>query len=224
MVRSIAAFIPGVVRRMLALAALLAGGGAAFAHPHVFVTTRAEIVADASGRITAIRHVWTFDEAYSAFLGQGLDKNGDGKLSREELAELAKVNVDSLADTAFFTVAKFGGRAAEFGPPANYFLESDGKTLTLHFDLPLAKPTAAGVAFFLEVYDPSFFVSFALAEEENAARLTGAPAGCKLAIRRPAKAAATALSKLSEQIFQNQLGDVGDMALQASAKIHVACP
>ena len=73
----------------------------AWAHPHVWVTARAQMMFDASGKVTALRHFWTFDEAYSAFQVQGLGT--DGKLpTREQLAALAKVNVESLAEFGFF--------------------------------------------------------------------------------------------------------------------------
>ena len=43
---------------------------------------------DANHQITGIRHAWTFDEFYSAMAVQGLDTNGDGVFSAEELKPL----------------------------------------------------------------------------------------------------------------------------------------
>jgi ABC-type uncharacterized transport system substrate-binding protein len=198
--------------------------GAASAHPHVFVTTKVEIILDTGGKVVALRHSWTFDELYSAFLGQGLDKNGDGKLSRDELAELAKVNVESLADTAFFTSAKLKGKVLTFGAPTDYFLEGDGKALTLNYTLPLETPQPVGAAFTIEVIDPTFFVSFTLSDDADAAKLTGAPAGCKLTVKRPEKSAATTLSKLGESFFQGISGKTADMVALTAARVLVACP
>ena len=53
--------------------------------------------------ITAIQHVWRFDEAFSLYATEGLDIDGNGALSREELDALAKVNIESLAEYGFFT-------------------------------------------------------------------------------------------------------------------------
>jgi ABC-type uncharacterized transport system substrate-binding protein len=58
---------------------------AANAHPHVWVTLKSDLVFAPDGKIAAVRHAWTFDEMFSVFATQGLDKDGDGKLSREEL-------------------------------------------------------------------------------------------------------------------------------------------
>ena len=94
----------------------------AAAHPHVWVTARAQAVFNAKGEITAIRHTWTFDEMYSAFVTKGQGKDGQ-LMTREELAPLAKSNVESLAEFDYFTFAKVAGKNVEFGPPEEYSLE-----------------------------------------------------------------------------------------------------
>jgi ABC-type uncharacterized transport system substrate-binding protein len=62
-------------RSLATLAALLAPA-AALAHPHVWVTSRAEIVYAADGRVTGVRHRWTFDPAYSTYVTQGSTGTG----------------------------------------------------------------------------------------------------------------------------------------------------
>ena len=37
------------------------------AHPHVWVTMRTELVYAPDGRITGIRHAWSFDDMFSTF-------------------------------------------------------------------------------------------------------------------------------------------------------------
>jgi ABC-type uncharacterized transport system substrate-binding protein len=46
---------------------------------------RSEILLNPDRQIVGIRHAWTFDEFYSAMAVQGLDTNGDGVYSAEEL-------------------------------------------------------------------------------------------------------------------------------------------
>ena len=65
------------------------------AHPHVFVTTETTVLYE-NGTIVGLRHKWIFDELYSANAVEGLDKNKDGKYDREELAELAKADIEGL--------------------------------------------------------------------------------------------------------------------------------
>jgi ABC-type uncharacterized transport system substrate-binding protein len=68
-------------------------------HPHEWVDVASEVLFDAQGRVTAVRHHWRFDEAFSAFAVQGLDTDSDGLYSAEELAPLAQENVESLKDS-----------------------------------------------------------------------------------------------------------------------------
>lgn len=98
----------------------------------------AEVLFDDHGRIAAIRHHWRFDEAFTAFALQGLDTDGDGRHSREELEPLAKENVEALVDYGYFTFVSVGDYAAGFAAPENYRLDLDEARLTLHFTLPLA--------------------------------------------------------------------------------------
>ena len=50
---------------------------------------------------------------------QGLDKNSDGKLTPDELQNLAKENAESLVEFDYFTVLKAMSQAC-FRPPRDY--------------------------------------------------------------------------------------------------------
>ncbi|MBI1202053.1 MAG: DUF1007 family protein [Rhodopseudomonas sp.] len=179
-----------------AFALLIAAGGPARAHPHVFVDGRAEIIFDGHGRMTAVRNVWEFDRAFSAFASQGLDKNGDGKLSAEELAPLAKTNVESLKHYGFFTVLSVGGKHLKLKFPDQYFLRSNAGQLTLFFQLPLETPTAPGPSTTLEVYDPEYFVAFTFVKDKPIT-LFAAPTGCVAAYHPPKPLNASIMAQLA---------------------------
>jgi ABC-type uncharacterized transport system substrate-binding protein len=210
------------ISHALTLAASLALAAPALAHPHVWVTAKAELVYAADGKVTAVRHSWAFDQAYSAFVTQGLDKNNDGKLTPDELQELATVNTQSLQDFDYFTHLKTNGAKQAFDVPRDARMEFENGTATLSFYLPLKKP-AANKAVALEVYDPSFFVAFGMAEGEDAIKLANAPKGCTATVTRP-KAADTAQQqqRLGEAFFQ-ALNAAADSASQAN-RVIVACP
>lgn len=172
------------------------------AHPHVLVTVRTTVVIDDAGAIKTLRHAWTFDEPFSAYSTTGLDTNKDGKLSREELASLAQVNVESLGEYGFFSFLKQGKAKAEFGGPKDYYLEHDGKALTLHFTLPVEKAAPAIKEARLEVYDPSYFVAFEFAKDKPVT-VEGGKLACTGHINQPSAAVTSRLSQLSESFFQS---------------------
>jgi ABC-type uncharacterized transport system substrate-binding protein len=203
----------------LALLALLAAGKAQ-AHPHVWVTMKSELVYGADGSATGVRHAWTFDDMFSTFATQGLDSKEKGKFTREELAPLAQVNVESLKEFDYFTLARVNGRKADFNPPVDYWLEFNDGLLTLHFTLPFKAPAKAQ-NLDIEVYDGTYFVDFALAEKEPVS-LVGAPQACKLAVARPGESGAAA-SKPGEAFFNN-LTPGSNFGAQYSNKISVKCP
>jgi nickel/cobalt exporter len=170
----------------------------AAAHPHVFVTVKSTLVYE-HGVPKAVRHDWRFDDMFSAFAVQGLDTDTDGTLSRKELQALAEVNVTSLKEFDFFTFGKSGGNDITFAQPVDYWLEHDGKALTLHFTLPIASGAKAATTR-IEIYDPSYFVSFALNEHTPAA-LEGAPDTCRVDAEGPKPAGQG--DKLTEDFFSN---------------------
>ncbi len=194
------------------------GAGAANAHPHVWIDARSEIVFKGAD-FTGVRHAWVFDEAFSTYAVQGLDKDGDGEYSREELAPLAKENVDSLNEFEYFTFGKLSGKELVFDSPRDYWLEFNGKQLTLHFLLPLKAAAPLKQAVF-EVYDPSYYVEFKFSDDK-AVTLADAPSGCTASIKKPPAPDATAQQKLSEADF-NAVDS--EFASQFANRAVVACP
>lgn len=173
------------IPRGAALALAVLATGPALAHPHVWVDAKSEAVFDQGGNIVAIRQVWRFDDAYSAFATQGLDTNGDGTFSVEELKPLADVNVESLKDFGYFTFVMAGGKDRDFGKPTEYWLQWDAGLLTLYFTLPTAEPIPVkGGQATLDVYDPTYYVDFSFVETDPVT-LDGAPAGCTVQVIRP---------------------------------------
>jgi ABC-type uncharacterized transport system substrate-binding protein len=209
-----------------AATALMAGIAipAAQAHPHVWVTVKATVAYDKDA-ITGIQQEWTFDEIYTAQAIEGLDKNGDGKYDRDELKELAQVNIDGLKEFAYFTFAKHGGTDLKFNPPIDYWLDySDQKILTLHFTLPLEKPVPTdATGFNFSVTDPSFFIAFDFAEKDPVKLGATAPAGCKAAIHEPPESDDT---QQLNQAFSNALGSGsggGSVGLGSGKTVAVEC-
>jgi ABC-type uncharacterized transport system substrate-binding protein len=205
-----------------ALAFLAVVSGPALAHPHVWIKSTATLVFDGAGRVSAVRHGWTFDEAYSAYAVQGFEKGPDGKLAPDKMAELAKINMEALVENEFFTVAKANGAKLGQGAPVNYSTSFENGALTLSFELPLVADKPARL-FVLEVYDPTSFVDFALVDGESAVRLENAPKGCALNVTRP-KPPDPAENKGVSESFFSALTAASNYGAQFASRALVACP
>jgi ABC-type uncharacterized transport system substrate-binding protein len=210
-----------VVRFLLVAALTVFAATAARAHPHVWVTMMSELVYAADGSVTGVRHAWTFDDMFSTFATQGLESKEKGKFTREELAPLAQVNVESLKDFDYFTVAQVNGRKADLKEPADYWLEFTEGLLTLHFTLPFKTPVKAQ-NLVVEMYDPNWFVDFSFAQKDPV-KLVGAPAACRLAVQRPGEGGQTAAKGQPGEAFFNS-GAGSNYGAQFANKIAVTCP
>ena len=208
----------GLAGWLLASAAVL-GANAAQAHPHVWITARSEVVYAPDGTITGVRHAWTFDDMFSTYAVQGIEAKTKGAYSREELAQLAQTNVESLKEFAYFTYAKADGKKQKFLEPVDYFLEYKDAALTLHFVLPLKVP-AKPKELALEVFDPSYFIDFQF-DAKDPIKLVGAPATCQMKFQRPNDGTATA-QRLNEQNFAS--GDNSNYGAMFANRIMVDCP
>ncbi|HEX2653637.1 MAG TPA: DUF1007 family protein [Xanthobacteraceae bacterium] len=200
-------------------AVILALPGRATAHPHVWTTVKSEVVYAADGSITGIRHAWSFDEMFSTFATQGLETKQKGVFTREDLAPLAKVNIESLKEFDYFTRATANGKASPFNEPLDYWLDFRDSVLTLNFTLPFKAPVKAKQLNF-EIVDPTWFVDFSLAEKDPVA-LVGAPAQCKLSVAKSKDPLQQ--GKPSEEFFAST-ESAGQWAAQFANKFSVTCP
>lgn len=209
------------LRIFLAVLLSLTFAGLAQAHPHVWVTMHTELVYAADGSITGIRHAWSFDDMFSTFATQGLESKEKGKFTREELAPLAKVNVDSLKEYDYFTYATADGKKAELTDPTpDYWLDYADQVLTLNFTLPFKAPVKAK-ELKVEIYDPTIFVDFSFAKEKPV-QLVGAPK-CKLDVELPREMTFAEGKKLSE-IPADQKNTTMAWGAQFANKLLVHCP
>ncbi|MCF8478381.1 MAG: DUF1007 family protein [Pseudolabrys sp.] len=199
----------------------LAFTGPARAHPHVWVTMHSELIY-ADGRVTGVRHAWSFDDMFSAFATQGYEGKVKGQFSREELAPLAKVNVESLKEYEYFTYATADGKQVKMTDPLpDYYLDYNNQVLTLHFTLPFEQPVKAK-ELKLDIFDPSIFVDFEFAKDDPV-RLVGPPAGCRLDIELP-REMTFAEGKALSQIPAEEKNTTMAWGAKFANKILVHCP
>ncbi len=156
----------------------------AVAHPHILIDAKVRITFDASGAVVGLHHEWTFDTAFSAWVIQGLDTNGDRETSPEELQGLADENMTGLAEYGFYTIAGDTAEPLQFEPVGDQrMVYADGRT-TLSYSLATVKPHPLGERFELGVYDPEYYVAITFADASDVT-LENAPDGCAVTLEPP---------------------------------------
>jgi ABC-type uncharacterized transport system substrate-binding protein len=183
--------------RALQLAIAALSGVSAHAHPHVWVTTETTVLYE-SGAFVGLRHKWSFDELYSASAVEELGKSKDGKYGRDELAEMAKADIEGLKETGYFTAPRLADQKVLMGEARDYWLEYKDGILALYFTILFERPVPAdakGLTF--TVSDPEFFIAFEFAKVDPVRFSDGASASCKASIEshEADKSVADALQK-----------------------------
>ena len=124
-----------------------------------------------------------------------------------------------MKDDGYFTYATVDGAKVPFAdpPPADYWVDYKDAIVTLNFTLPFKTPVKVK-DLKIEVYDPSYFIAMSLAKQ-NAVRLVGAPAGCKVALEYPREMTYAEGKKASQEY--NVMANWGS---HFANKIMVKCP
>lgn len=174
-----------VWRRAIGATAVLLGlAGPALAHPHILIDAGVTVVFDGAGAVSALRHAWTFDTAFSAWMIQGLDTNGDRETSPEELQELADENMIGLADYGFYTYAGEGDALMAFTPAGDQRMVYADGNVTLTYSIEATTPLPVNGRFELAVYDPEYYVAIGFADVGKVT-LENAPASCAAVLEPP---------------------------------------
>ncbi|MGO8955402.1 MAG: DUF1007 family protein [Rhodomicrobium sp.] len=203
------------------LVAAFVPAGLASAHPHVWVNVETEVMTGPHQEITGFRHKWTFDEMYSEFAVQGLDTNGDGLYSEEELRPLAQTNVEALKEFEYFTFAFLGkDKLALKEPSADYRLEYKNKLLTLYFTLPLAAPVPRDKIkqFNFAIYDPGMYVAMNFDKKAPVKITSAKPLPCRAHVGDRASAQDADAAQLGENI-----DPASNLGLQFAERVTIDC-
>ena len=158
----------------------------AVAHPHSWIDLRTFAIFDAQGRITALRVLWTFDEFYTAFAIEGMDKDGDGVPDDASLRTLADASTKGLSEYSYFTFIESAGKPVAHGPVRDMESTYFQNRLGLAFTLPLAEPVDPRKSSFVyRIYDPTYYIEILHVEDKPVLFEGAAPAGCRYDVAIP---------------------------------------
>jgi ABC-type uncharacterized transport system substrate-binding protein len=148
-------------RSIPAAVAMLLAAPMAQSHPHIFVETGLSLVADDTGRLVGVEVSWTYDDFYSLLLleDMGLDPDGDGELTPDELAKLDGFDLNWIegylgdlyltADDAPVALGRPEGRGTDVVA---------GRIVTRHYR-PFAPQEGRVI---VKAYDPTFYTAYDL--------------------------------------------------------------
>ena len=167
----------------LAMALIPAG---ASAHPHGWIDLRTAVIFDTQGRIAALRVLWTFDEFYTAFATEGMDKDGDGIPDDAPMRALARESTKGLAEYSYFTFMKVAGKPVALGPVRDVESTFVQGKLGLVFVLPLAQPVdPRQEALVYQIYDPTYYIEVLHIKDRPVLFEGEAAKGCAFTITEP---------------------------------------
>lgn len=167
------------------ITSILSPIGAANAHPHVFAESRLEIETSSDGMIVELRHVWRFDEIFSASVVLDFDENNDLQLDDGELMKIGEIVRQSLAEFDYYTNVAVDGNDVAMSAPEILNADYVDGQLLLFFAMTPEQPLELKGKISAGVYDPTMYAAMEFINDEDLL-VTGASADkCERAIVRP---------------------------------------
>lgn len=155
----------GISHRIIAgTVGVLGLAGPALAHPHIFVETSLEFLADDQGRITGVTIHWTYDDLISLALlsDRGMDSDFDGVLTADELAKIQGFDMAWEPGFEGDSYALLDGAPLALGPPVEVAASyADARLSSRHtrlFDSPISLGPAQVLT--LQSYDPGYYTNY----------------------------------------------------------------
>jgi len=208
----------------LLMAALLSlAPAAAFAHPHIFVEARLEVVAGKDGSVEELRNVWRFDEVFSSSVVMDFDKNTDLKLEPNELAEVGKTVKQSLADYDYYMNLTINGKNVTVQKPDTIHVDyKDGQLLMFFAVKPVEKMPLKGRLTF-GVYDPTLYTSIDFPTDNELTIVGDGFKACKHQVVRPDADEVISQNKqsLTDAFFNDPTGT--NMSKLFATRLEVTC-
>lgn len=141
----------------------------AAAHPHAFIDATIEVIFDDTGRATALRIGWVYDELTTLMVIEdaAADKDGDGALSPVELIPLKGFDMQWDQDFLGDTYVKMGGQPVALTvQPEDWMTEwQDGRFISYHTRRFVEPVSVASEPLVILPYDPGYYAAYTITGE-----------------------------------------------------------
>lgn len=155
------------------------------AHPHVFAQANLELLSNDAGGLEEIRHVWRFDEFFSASVLIDFDANSNLKLDPEELEEIGQVVHKSLAEFGYYTELVVDGQSVAMAAPDMIIADYVDDQLLMFFAMAPAHPLKLEGKISVGVFDPTFYASIDFLNDTDLSFTGPHKNQCEKAVIRP---------------------------------------
>ncbi|WP_226624409.1 DUF1007 family protein [Alloyangia pacifica] len=200
-----------------ALAALMSAS-AALAHPHVFADVGLALALDADRQVTSVEVTWRYDDFFSLLIleDMGLDPDGDGLLTPDELTALERFDLDNWYEGFEGDLYMYsGGAKLALGAPEFVSVSIDAGRITSVHRRSVQPAPADGLV--IEPYDPTYYIAF-----EASLPIT-LPAPCRATVHAPdLDAAAQKMQAELAQIPEDQFLEI-EPGRDFADRIEVTC-
>lgn len=191
------------------------------AHPHIFAEARLDVVADESGTVQALRHLWRFDDLFSATVVIEFDKNGDLQLDAGELKEVSDVIYDSLNEFNYFQMVTANDVDVEMERPEALMATMEDNQLIVFFEARPKAPLKLEGKVVFGVYDPTFYTAIDFIEDDYIA-VENMPADCSRTVVRPDPD--EAIAENQETLTEAFFTDPTDFSKIFATRLELTCP
>lgn len=214
--------LPKTTLRTAIIFAALTASVPALAHPHVFAEARLDVDVDAKGNVTALKHVWRFDDLFSSTVLVEFDKNSDLKLDESELQDVSNTVYESLAEYDYFQMVTADGKDVAMQKPERLIASFENNQLMILFQSQPKEALKLRGKVDFGVYDPTFYTAIDFVEDDQMA-VNGMPATCTRSVIRPDPDEAIAQNQqtLTEAFFNDPSGT--DMSKIFATRLELTC-
>ncbi len=191
------------------------------AHPHVFAEARLDVVIEGE-QMTALRHVWRFDELFTSTVLVEFDLNSDLKLDADELAAVGTTVHESLAEFNYFQIVTSDGKDIAMNAPDQLIADIQEGQLIILFESKPEKALNLSGKLAIGVYDPTFYTAIDYVKDD----MMGAenlPARCERKVVRPDPDEAIAQNQQTlTQAFYDTT-DTNDLSKIFATRLELTC-
>jgi ABC-type uncharacterized transport system substrate-binding protein len=171
---------------LLLAATLSLTPAAAFAHPHIFIEARLEVVAGSDGNVKELQNVWRFDEVFSSSVLMDFDKNANLKLDPDELKDVGNTVRGSLADYDYYVNMSLNGKVIKVNKPDVINVDYKDGQLLMFFKVTPAEPMPMkGNRLSFGIYDPTLYTSIDFPTDGDLVTMGNGFKSCTSKVVRP---------------------------------------